>query len=476
MKTNLRPGPFKGTFLVIALLATVGVLAGPASAQTGAGGDAVVVPIAPADMWECTNRQNFFDYPAGKVISSTLGTDALTIGLADGIEDEFSFAVVARIDYDGGSQRAIYQIHNGVQQTGILDPTSGTPIVGTEAQVVYLGGPEISGTVKIAHTNVISATIDDLIIAAGGDIVGIAIDGQMPPIKPGDPSVYVQINTFYLPTADAVRTCGEYLIYFTPADQVEYGLADGIHDGLLCNSGVEPFSVPDGMDLTNASVTLNDIEEKLIFALEFNRVSALNLQFAGGVELYDPAVGLPPVDPDWLFNSTGNWSFNFAFTPPDQIDLFASQFVDGTWSPIENPAHNVTIEGNLLTLEIDFDQLGETFADWTWFATVTNFSVCDQIGLGDNLAPELPLPGFEEQQPPSDATMTPSPTATAIALPSATPTPTATTTATAVPDEAPAPSEDNRPGGVAQRCFGSISMIVVVAFTGNWFARRKLRS
>lgn len=465
----------------LALAIVLGLAVRPAGAQDE---NTVEVTISPRDLWDCTNRQTAFDYPAGEVISTTLTANGLVIGLADGLGDGFSLAAVARIDYDGGSQRALYQLHNGIQQSGILDPATGTPISGTERQVTYREAPGLTSTVTISHTGVISERLDLLFDASGGVVAGFAIDGQMPPIQPGDPSIYVQLNTFYLPTADAARACGEYLVYFTPAGQAQIGLADGIHDGLLCNSGVEPFSVPDAMDLTHAGVTLDQDAGVYTFTLDFGRVAELNQPFAGGVELYDPTAELPPIDPNWLFNYTGNWSFNFGFTPPSQLDLFASRFIDGRWTPFDNPGHSVSIEGNMLKLDIPFDLLGKPVADWTWFATVTNFSICDQVGLGGDLLPELPVPEPRVQEPEAQ----PSATATETSAPpggdpAASATPTATATATTVttvaPPAAEADSPEREPEGISldywvEYCGGSALLLGLAVLAGHkWDAVRK---
>jgi hypothetical protein len=376
-------------------------------------------------MWDCTNPQSFFDYPAGEVSAIGFNGNRLWIDLAAGPETPFSYAVVARVDYDGGSEKAMYQIHDTVQSTGYLDPTTGFPIPGTENQVVISDTVDGGATTSISFTPAISATIANLNQVSGGAIVGIAIDGQMPPIQPGDPNLYVQVNTFYLPTANDIRACGEVLVYFSPAADVDAGRADGIHDGLLCNSGVKPFAVPPTLDLTGAWAGIDHDAGLYTFTLEFGRVTELTDPIAGGIELYDPTGGLVE-DPNWLFNNTGNLSFNFAYAPPDRIDLFASRVVDGVWAPIEDESHVVTVNGNQIVMGIGFDQIPVTVE--SWFATVTNFSICDEVGLGIEQLPELPVP---PRQPLATATATatgtatsspPTPTATATATPTGTPT------------------------------------------------------
>ena len=442
MAPRNRPLSIQYWLLAILSLVAIAALTGRALAQEG---DGTVAVVPEGDMWDCTNRQSFFNYPAGEVTAVTLNPNNLTINLASGIGDPYSLAVVARIDYDGGSEKAMYQIHDTVQSTGYLDPTTGFPIPGTESQVVISGTLDTDATTTISFSPAISATVVNLDLVSGGVITGTAISGQMPPIQPGDPNIYVQVNTFYLPTANDIRACGEYLVYFAPASEVDAGRADGIHDGLLCNSGVKPFAVPPGLDLTAAYVGITDgAGQAYLFTLEFGRVTALTEPIAGGIELYDPTGDLV-VDPNWLFNNTGNWSFNFAYSPPDTFNTFASRVIDGSWEPIADAAMIVHADGNKIVMEIGSDQFSESVE--TWFATVTNFNICDEVGLGPEKLPILPLPpGFVQ----ATETFTPNPpTATSTTTPTATvasPTP----TATVVPEE---PEEPVNPSPIPTNPF-----------------------
>lgn len=472
-----RDQPYLNRSLLFGIIGLLGLIALPRPALAQGGDAPVVVAVPQIDMWECANRQNFFNYPAGSVTGVTLNADSLAIDLAGVPGDVYSFAVVARIDSAGGSERASYQIHDGTLSSGYLDPTSGFPIPGTEFQVTITNTGAVSTTIVVEASPSILDEIENMKQEYGNVISGTLTSGQMPPIQDGDPSLYVQVNTFYLPTANDVRACGEYLVYFTPAALASNGKAEGIHDGLLCNSGVKPFALPDGMDLTNASVTVDDGEQQYVFKLEFGRVETLELQFAGGVEFYDPAGEIPGVDPNWLFNYTGNWSFNFAYTPPDKVDLFASQYSGGDWTSFPEPDHTVTINGNVIEVFLRSDQLPDTTADWTWFATVTNFSVCDEIGLGVDLLPELPFPELAAQQLEPTATITPSPTATVTPLPSATPTATPTPES---PQPEPAPEdegEEPEPWYDIPFCTANALIVGVISFFASKTAgRRKLRS
>lgn len=170
---------------------------------------------------------------------------------------------------------------------------------------------------------------------------------------------------------------------------------DETNDALNCQT-CEPapgMSLRPVMDITSAQVEKTTIDDTCfyVFQLEFGQVETFDEMFIGGVEFLDPEM-MVLVDWNWCFNSSAQYSFNFSVMPGQPFETFwAYVGPAGQWVGGEDPRYNGSLEGNIITLNIPCSLVEP---DWLWMVGCTNstMGVCDELGLGDDLAASLPLP------------------------------------------------------------------------------------
>lgn len=170
---------------------------------------------------------------------------------------------------------------------------------------------------------------------------------------------------------------------------------DESNDALSCQT-CQPspgMSLRPVMDITSAQVEKTTIVDTCyyVFQLEFGQVETFNEIFVGGVEFLDPEM-MVLVDFNWCFNSTAQYSFNFSVMPGQPFETFYAYVGPaGQWVAGEDPRYIGTMEDNIITLNIPCSLVEE---DWLWMVGCTDASmmVCDELGLGTDLAAGLPLP------------------------------------------------------------------------------------
>ena len=177
---------------------------------------------------------------------------------------------------------------------------------------------------------------------------------------------------------------------------------DSLNDAIDCRTGSTlSGALPPEIDIGAAWVENSTHDsDQVVFAVNFPRVSNLEqlllsgeIDFLGGFELYDPNVPLLEVtDSDWYFNNTGNRSVNYGWNREyGQLFAWAAVLESGRWQVIPELFFQVVIQGNTLKVFVPKDQLP---SGQYWMVTATNFTLCDVIGLGDDL-PAFRMPDLD---------------------------------------------------------------------------------
>lgn len=174
---------------------------------------------------------------------------------------------------------------------------------------------------------------------------------------------------------------------------------DALNDAIDCRTGsTRGEALPPEIDIGSAWVEVSTHNpDELIFGVVFPRVSDLRqlllsgeVDFLGGFELYDPSAPLLAIQDDkWYFNNTGNRSVNYGWNREyGQLFAWAAVLESGNWQVIQDLFFQVVVQGNTLRIFVPKDKLPS--GDF-WMVTSTNFTVCDVLGLGDDL-PSFQMP------------------------------------------------------------------------------------
>jgi hypothetical protein len=176
---------------------------------------------------------------------------------------------------------------------------------------------------------------------------------------------------------------------------------DESNDAVDCRTGsTRREALPPEIDIGSAWVEIStQNQDEVVFVVVFPRVSDLaqmlmsgEINFLGGFELYDPGEPLLAIrDDEWYFNNTGNRSVNYGWNREfGQLFAWAAVLESGNWQVVEGIFFEIVIQGNMLKIIVPRDQLPS--GDY-WMVSTTNFTVCDVLGLRDEL-PSFPMPDY----------------------------------------------------------------------------------
>jgi hypothetical protein len=137
-------------------------------------------------------------------------------------------------------------------------------------------------------------------------------------------------------------------------------------------------------DITSTWAEFDPASRQATFYIQIGGVEQIDREFAGGIEFAYP--GQPVVDdPYWYFSTIGYNSVNFSWMPPDRFDIYRTAVGPDGWQGAHDSRVSGALEGNTVRLEVPFDEilpdppvpLPEALF---WFATTTDFNVCDAAG------------------------------------------------------------------------------------------------
>jgi len=175
-------------------------------------------------------------------------------------------------------------------------------------------------------------------------------------------------------------------------------LQDTHNDGLSCVTG-QPLSgeTPPGVDISRALVDIlldeSSEPEHVRFTIELVGAPPPTTALFGGVEFADGSTPISPLNPDWYFDGIGNKNFSFGIRG-DRVTPELHQY-DPTrgWTSNPNTGFWVEIEGNRIFITVP---VAEIPANSPFYVSLTDFSACDAVGVGEDRQPtgEIPLDAF----------------------------------------------------------------------------------
>jgi len=376
------------TFLIFGILLSAAQLAGLPDYQN----NTILYP--PQDMWDCNSRQTFIDRPVGEVQQIDLGPQKLTVLLEQGGGRQgFSFAGTVKVVTAAERHDYVYQIHDQAMLVGEYNLQTGQTITNTSL-VSYTTDIAGQGVLTIQYDQAFGEEVSAYLEQTGDNLVAAPLNGLIPPPELAGKGIYVQVNTFVQPVETDTRACGQFAGYYIDAQTYQTERADGLNDGLLCPSGVGPYALPEQVDITKTWVDVDLVTQVYQFNIELGRVTTVTDRLAGGIEFYNPAGPRLEEYPDWYFNTTGNLSYNFLYNTSVPIETSVYAVTGSAWEPVETYVFTATVEANIVHIDIPIAEIPPEAK--TWMATVTNFSVCDEAGLGENQLADIPLPPPEE--------------------------------------------------------------------------------
>ena len=176
-------------------------------------------------------------------------------------------------------------------------------------------------------------------------------------------------------------------------------LQDAHNDGLSCVTG-QPLTTgtPPEVDISRTIVDLlvgetSGEPEQVRFTIELDRAPAIDTPLFGGVEFADGSTAISPPNPDWYFDGIGNKNFSFRIQNAIPYPELHQYDPSRGWRSNANTSFWVEVQGNRIFITVP---LLEVPANSPFYVSLTDYTACDAVGMGEDRQPtgEIPLDAF----------------------------------------------------------------------------------